>query len=476
MMTSRADGPIRAVLVSTYELGHQPFWVASPTAWLKAAGASVVCVDLAVAQWDDDTIRAADLVAFYLPMHTATRIAAQWLPRVRELNPAAFVCAYGLYAPMNADLLRDLGARVVIGGEFEEPLCAVVTALARGDDDGDTAAAVDAEWGRISLRRQDFLVPDRAGLPPLSSYAYLTVPDGTRRVVGYTEATRGCKHLCRHCPVVPIYGGRFRVVPPDVVLADVEQQVAAGAQHVTFGDPDFLNGPAHAVRVIRGLHERFPELTYDVTIKIEHLVNHRELLPVLRETGCALITSAVEAVDERILEIFDKHHTRADFAGVVAALREVGIPLNPTFVAFTPWTSLAGYLDFLDEIRRLGLVANVAPVQYAIRLLIPEGSKLLELPDVVELVGPFDREKLCYSWVHTDPRVDALQQEIFTLVQKGAGLSRAELFTQVWRAAADRAGRRVDIEVPDETVTVPQLSEPWYCCAEPTELQLAPPV
>jgi len=122
MMTSRDGGPIRAVLVSTYELGHQPFGMASPTAWLRAAGASVVGIDLAVAQWDDDAVRTADMVAFYLPMHTATRIAAQWIPRARELNPDAYVCAYGLYAPMNADLLRELGVRLVIGGAFEEAL------------------------------------------------------------------------------------------------------------------------------------------------------------------------------------------------------------------------------------------------------------------------------------------------------------------------------------------------------------------
>jgi radical SAM superfamily enzyme YgiQ (UPF0313 family) len=470
MMTSRDDGPIRAVLVSTYELGHQPFGMASPTAWLRAAGASVVGIDLAVAQWDDDAVRTADMVAFYLPMHTATRIAAQWIPRARELNPDAYVCAYGLYAPMNADLLRELGVRLVIGGEFEEALCAVVTALARGADPADVVT------DEISLRRQDFVVPDRTGLPPLSSYAYLTMPEGTRRVVGYTEATRGCKHVCRHCPVVPIYGGKFRVIPRDVVLADIEQQVEAGAQHVTFGDPDFLNGPAHALGIVTALHERFPTLSYDATIKIEHLIKHRDLLPVLRDTGCALITSAVEAVDEQILTIFDKHHTRADFAAVVAALLDVGIPLNPTFVAFTPWTSLTGYLDFLAEIRRLGLVGNVAPVQYAIRLLIPAGSKLLDLPDVVDLVQPFDREKLFYPWVHPDPRVDELQQEVFALVQKGSSLSRTELFGQVWRAAADRAGQRAGMTMPDESVVVPQLSEPWYCCAEPTELQLAPPV
>ena len=127
------------------------------------------------------------------------------------------------------------------------------------------------------------------------------MPDGTARVVGSTEATRGCKHLCRHCPIVPVYDGQFRVVPVDVVLADIRAQVAQGAMHVSFGDPDFFNGPTHARRIVEAFHREFPSVTYDAIIKVEHLLTHRELLPVLVETGCLFVTSAVESVDDDAL-------------------------------------------------------------------------------------------------------------------------------------------------------------------------------
>src|SRR5439155_1234828 len=103
----------------------------------------------------------------------------------------------------------------------------------------------------------------------------LQLPDGSRRTVGYTEASRGCRHLCRHCPIVPIYNGQFRIVPVGVVLADVDAQVRAGAGHITFGDPDFFNGPTHALRVVERLHAAHPSVTYDVTIKVEHLLRNR---------------------------------------------------------------------------------------------------------------------------------------------------------------------------------------------------------
>jgi radical SAM superfamily enzyme YgiQ (UPF0313 family) len=436
----------------------------------------VSCLDLAVQKLDEDAVRVADLIGFYLPMHTATRILADVVPRVRELNPGACLCAYGLYAPVNAELLERIGIDAVIGGEFEEPLAALAA-----DVGSRRAGHQVTRLPVVSLGRQDFQVPDRAGLPALSEYAFLTLPDGSRRTVGYTEATRGCKHLCRHCPIVPVYGGQFRVVQRDIVLADIRQQVAAGAQHISFGDPDFFNGPAHAIAIVQALHDEFPALTYDVIVKVEHLVRHRDRLPVLAGTGCILLTSAVESVDEHILEIFDKRHTRADFITAVQALRDLGIGFNPTFVAFTPWTTLAGYLQFLAQIDELGLVENVTLVQYAIRLLIPEGSRLLELPQVRGMVQPFDPGSLVYPWIHPDPAVDALQRDVLALAAQSVAdrTARAAFFAELWALAARAAGQpgRPRPACPRLTSPpVPQLSEPWYCCAEPTETQLAPPV
>src|SRR5215207_5115783 len=404
----------RVVLISTYELGHQPFGLASPAAWLRAAGARVTCLDLAVERLDEPAIAAADLVAFYVPMHTATRLAASFVQRVKRINPDAHLCFYGLYAPVNEAYLRGLGAGTILGGEFEEGLVAVVERLAANVTQRSPPQAQPEPT--ISLSRQRFLVPDRGQLPGLEQYAHVKLPGGGSRVAGYTEASRGCKHLCRHCPIVPVYGGRFFIVQPDIVLEDIARQVDAGAEHITFGDPDFFNGPTHAMRIVTELHRQFPRLTYDVIIKVEHLLQHARHLPVLRDTGCLFITSAVEAVDDRILEIFDKRHTREEFIRAVSLCREIGLNLNPTFVTFNPWITLAGYRDLLSTILELDLVGNVSPIQYAIRLLIPRGSRLLELPLVQEFVDDFDSEALAYPWAHPDLRMDRLHADVLAVV------------------------------------------------------------
>lgn len=478
---------MRVLLVSTYELGRQPFGLASPAAWLREAGFQVETVDVAVERLEPEPVREARLVCFYLPMHTATRIAVPLIDRVREIRPEAHLCAFGLYAPVNRDLLRRHGVRTVLGGEFEAGLVALARRLeaqrpeARRDGDGRLETHRD-ETGReaapgsgqpeptISLERQEFRVPDRSGLPSLERYAHLHGADGERRVVGYTEASRGCKHLCRHCPIVPVYGGRFRVVQPEVVLADVRQQVEAGAEHITFGDPDFLNGPAHARRIVEDLHREFPEITYDVTVKVEHLLERSDLLPVLRDTGCAFVTSAVESVDDRVLEILDKGHTRDDFHRLVELFRDVGLVLQPTFVAFTPWISLKGYRDLLRTIAELDLVDNVPPIQLAIRLLIPAGSRLLELPETRAVIEEFDEEALTWRWSHPDPRVEALQERVEEIAAEAALEDRRSAFQAAWEAI--QGALELPPELPAELpavppgrprATIPYLSEPWYC-------------
>jgi radical SAM superfamily enzyme YgiQ (UPF0313 family) len=451
---------VRALLISTYDLGRQPFGLASPAAWLRRAGVNVDCADVSRDALDDARIGDADMVAFYLPMHTATRLAAPLIDRVRSINPDARMCAYGLYAPLNANWLRDRGVPDVLGPESEKAL---------------------VEWALLGrnpkslvsnpqvLPRLEFIQPDRANLPQLHRYASLRMPDGTRRIMGSTDATRGCKHLCRHCPIVPVYGGQFRVVPLDVVLADIRAQVDGGAEHISFGDPDFLNGPTHAHRLVEQLHREYPGLTYDVTIKIEHLLKHLDILPVLRDTGCLFVTSAVESIDDAVLEQLRKGHTRADFVRAVELCRAAGLTLTPTFIPFTPWTTLAGYVELLDTLEELDLIHEVAPIQLAIRLLVTADSPLLELPDVRARVSAYDPASLTWPWTHADPQVDTLHRAVMEIVRRGTARSRDEGFRDIARLARDIAGMAARPAAVTSARAVPSVSEPWYCCAEPME-------
>ena len=457
---------LKVLLISPYEIGRQSFNIAQAAAWLDGEEFDASCLDLSVDTLKPEHLDGVQLIAIHLPMHTATRLAMAILPRIQTLAPSAHVCVFGLYAPMNESLLRRLGAKTVLGGECDAGLLA----LGRGLRAGETTEQTEAE---TNLKGIAFRVPDRSGLPELSRYAGLRLPGGNVKIVGFADSSRGCKYLCRHCPVVPVYQGRFRVVPVDVVMADIRQQVDAGAEHISFGDPDFLNGPTHALRLVTALHGEFPQLTFDATIKIEHLVKHGSMLPTLRECGCNLIISAVEATDNTILEHLKKGHTVADFRRAVELVRENGIALAPTFVTFTPWTSVQMYVDLLSMVAELGLVNAVSPVQLSIRLLIPAGSHLLHIPGFQDYLGEFDEEMLGYPWRHPDPKVDALHDTVRELVSgDNADDNRHQTFLAIWTAAHETLNCTPPPLPPVDESGIPRLTEPWYCCAEPTDRQL----
>jgi alkylhydroperoxidase family enzyme len=266
-----------------------------------------------------------------------------------------------------------------------------------------------------------------------------------------------------------VYGGRFFAVPREVVLADARQQIEAGARHVTFGDPDFLNGPTHALAVARELHAAWPDVTFDFTAKIEHLLRHRAHLPVLREAGCLFVVSAAESLSDTVLAHLEKGHTRADILTALGATRAAGITLRPTWVAFTPWTTLDDHRAWLDFLAAEALIDHVDPVQYGLRLLVPPGSLLLDTDALRPHLGPLEQETLSYRWTHPDPRMDRLQAETATAVAQAteAGAEAPAIFDRVRALAAASAGAEAPAPVADgmgkERRRPPRLSEAWFC-------------
>ncbi len=439
---------VRVLLVSTYELGHQPLNLASPAAALLASGADVRTLDISVEPWDEVLVDWAEAVAFSVPMHTAMRLALEGAAAVKARDITKPVCLFGLYATSRSEHVDH-----VIAGEYEGSLVSWV----RG-----------AVGTTLDLTRQKTLLPIRTTLPSLDRYARLSIA-GEERLAGYVEASHGCAHRCRHCPVPVVYDGRTRRVDASVVLDDIAQLVEAGAQHVTFGDPDFLNRWAHSMAIVSEMHARFPDVTYDVTTKVTHLVRYAELVPQLAETGCLFVVSAFECVNDEVLTYLDKGHTAAEAGQVTDHLRAHGIEVRPSWLPFMPWTTVddvAGILDFVVE---HDLVGNVDPVQYSIRLLIPTGSLMLDLPEIAPYLGDYDPATLSYRWTAVDPRTVTLQREIAALVEAEPDVTVFPQVDAVVRAAAGRPPRDIVLDVA--VGNSPRLTEPWFCCAEPTKDQ-----
>ncbi len=496
---------MRVLLVSTYELGHQPLHVASPAGALERAGHQVRALDLSVQPWDEggpEALEWAEAVGLSVPMHTAMRMALRVAAAGRRRRPDLPICFYGLYAPVSQDLTVGALADRVIAGEYEPGLLSWVDELEQdhlrafslsggagahkwtgrrpADPPGGLGDVSDPV--RVELGRGHFGLPARGLLPPLDRYARLAM-GGEERLVGYVEASHGCAHRCRHCPVPVVYDGRTRLVGVEPVVEDVAQLVAMGARHLTFGDPDFLNGPHHSLRVVRAVHQAFPELTFDCTVKVEHILRHQDLWAEMASAGCLFVVSALESVNDDILGRLDKGHTAVEAAQAVAVLRQHGIDLRPSLLPFTPWTTMADMVDLMDFVALHDLVGSVDPVHYSIRLLLPEGSLLLDRPDVRTHLGPYDPAQLTWTWKPVDPALDDLQASLAAIAEQAAAdgaplgatyleIRRAVLAAATGTAAGGAGGIPLVPVSTGPTEDRPRLTEAWFCCAEPTGAQL----
>ncbi len=457
----------RVLLISTYEDGHQPLGLAAPAAALRAAGHDVRCFDLAVETPEAGIFTDVDLIGISVPMHTAARLGIALARRLRRLNPTAHLTFYGLYgSELHDHLTRDGIADSVIGGEYEPGLRALADDIGAGRS---ADALSRSGMGAAPLfPRQRYPVPDRRDLPSLDRYAHLDTGDELR-LAGYVEATRGCAHRCTHCPLTPTYGGRLRLVQPETVLADIDSLVASGARHITFGDPDFLNAVPHSLAIVREMRRRHPDTTFDATIKVEHLLEHANALPHLHDLGCLFITSAFESVDDRLLAILDKGHTRADMERALALAQRALLVLRPTWLPFTPWTSLGDFFAILEFVEAHDLVYHAQPVQYALRLLLPPGSPLIDVIRADGLLDGFDPDGLTHRWRNPDPAVDTLQARLAGVVAAAAtpdAQGRAEdvahTFARIKAEAVAALPVRPDLSFPPgkEPVEEPALSLP----------------
>ena len=460
-MNLRSSGSI--LLISCYELGHQPLGVALPAGFLEQAGFQPDVMDISVQEFDTEKVARAQFIGISVPMHTALRLGVRVAEQIREVNPNCHICFYGLYAALNSDYLLENGADTCVGGEYEKPLVTLVESLESGSGE-DIPGIIRTDKAALPvLEKLQFTSPSRQALPTLENYSHLD-HNGECRTAGYVEATRGCLHLCTHCPIPPVYGGRFFVLPHDIVLEDIRRQVEAGATHITFGDPDFLNGPKHSLRVVRSMHKEFPSLTFDFTAKVEHLLSRGDDLPEFAEAGCLFIITAVESLSDKVLTILDKRHTREDVVNGLTRVREAGIAPRPTWVSFTPWTTLDDFKDVLEFVEENDLIDHIDPVQYSIRLLIPPGSWLAEHEATLPYRGPLDQASFTYRWKHPDERMDRLQKDVAKLVEQAAkdGEDAAVTFFRVKDLAFGRQSTGVVFSMPADRQRAPQMTESWF--------------
>jgi radical SAM superfamily enzyme YgiQ (UPF0313 family) len=439
----------RVTLVSTFEGGFQPMSVAAAASHLLEADFQVSVLDTYIDGIRDAPLADADLVAIAMPLFDSLRPGTDIARKTRSVNPAAHITFFGQYATINASRLVGLHGDSAITGEWERPLVSLASQLSETSADARSPIAVPGlvQSGRadgvepyfprkhspapaVATRKNGangshgvggthFRVPARHLLPELTKYpqSHVTKLCGAPQIVGGTEISRGCHHKCTYCSVFAAYDGRAFIVPEEVVLEDVANLVRLGMTHLTFQDAEFINAKHHGLRIMRKLHALYPELTYDITTRIDHILENVDAIKEMGELGLKFITSALEFPTDRVLNAVLKEFGTDEIEAAIAVCRDSKVTLNPTFVLFNPWTSLEDLIGFDQFVTRNRLEDQIDPIQYETRLHLYKGSPLLSEP-FIQSLGLVENE-FHYEWSHPDPRVDELYQRSVTPAVEG---------------------------------------------------------
>ena len=347
---------MKILLLSFYDLGKQPKIISELYQKLNNGTNEIDIVDYSVEE-KTLNLKNYDALGVYASMHTASVLAEEYL-RNKDLPNKLFV--FGLYAKVFKEMFQN---------------CEIIQNLDNADLESLLNVQLNEEY---SFKHS---VPDRTVLPSITDYSHIV--DGSNNLIaGSVETTYGCKHECTHCPVPIEFNGTFKTFGTDKILKDVSNQVEAGAKHISFNDPDFFNGPKHALKILEALNIEHPDLTYDSTIKVEHILKYPDYFKELKNLNMLFVISAFETTNDKVLNILKKNHSSLDLNSAVEFSLSHSIDIRPTWMPFSPWTEKQDLPNIIKLIEEYRLRETVDPIQLTIKLLVPKNSLILNDPDI----------------------------------------------------------------------------------------------
>lgn len=409
------------LLVSNFEGGFQPVTIATAASALISEECFEISVlDTYVDGINEKMFDSPDLVAISIPLFDSLLPGIEIAKKVRAINSKAHVTFFGQYATLNSSRLVEKYGDSCVVGEWEEPLVKLAHFLA-GDSGMELSGIRRRTTDKIhpNFARDKFVIPNRDLLPPLYKYPQVQINKlcESEQIVGTTEIARGCHHKCLYCSVFAAYGGKVLLIPEDLVIADVTNMVNNGATHITFIDADFFNSKQHGIKILRKLNNLFPNISYDFTTRVDHILENEHTLMEMSSLNVKFITSALEFPTQEVLDAVAKQTSLEDIERAIKILRKINIKLNPTFIMFNPWINLEDLVFFKQFVEKNDLDNIIDPIQYETRLHLYKGSPLLNSSSLSNI--ELEEKEFHLEWKHPDPMVDQLYFDSLTPVEEG---------------------------------------------------------
>lgn len=437
---------MKILLLSFYDLGKQPKIISELYSRLKTKYIEVDIVDYSIEDRDIQ-LDQYDAMGIYASMHTASVLAHNYLKN--KILPKK-VFTFGLYG----NVLSELNENIYYVEDFESEKLSTYLNIKFNDN--------------FTLKNT---VPDRKILPDISKYAHL-VKGNTKLIAGSVETTYGCKHSCTHCPVPIVFNRSFKTYSEEKIISDVSNQIESGAKHISFNDPDFFNGPKYSLKILDTLVNKFPSITYDSTIKVEHILKYEKYFTELSKMNMLFVISAFETTNDFILNILQKNHSSYDIEKATEISLLNNMDIRPTWMPFTPWTEIKDLHNIVSFIEKYQLRETVDPIQLTIKLLIPKKSLILTKPEIRKYIGVYDQESFSYLWSYKNPQVGELQETLFEYILQSYDTDENTQYKDMVTLIEEFSNVKLLSTNGYDYKQTPKLSESWFCCSEPNQIQI----
>jgi radical SAM superfamily enzyme YgiQ (UPF0313 family) len=390
----------------------QPLGIATAAAHLVEADIEIQTIDASLVV-PPMVSPGAKVVAFSVPLFDSLKPTLESVRDLRTDGYEGLIVLYGNYAMLNKESLLGRYADAIILGDWETSLVEIARRASVGASISSIAnVACSGATGATTYLRSGHLPPNRAGLPPLTAYRYAEVERraGGAVVVGNVEASRGCRFSCSYCSVFAAHHNKVVIQPLEVVIADIDQLVEMGAEHICFVDAEFQNATKHAISIVAEMHARHPKLSFDFTSRADLLAQDPDRLEMFVKCGARFVTTALEFPKQEVLDAMNKGFEVEAIGRAVGACRKTGLGINPTFVLFNPWIELEDLAMFEEFLERHDLHGEVEPIQMKTRLWLYRGSPLLRVAGVANRVSR--ENEFNFEWRHRDGAVEGVYAKL----------------------------------------------------------------
>jgi radical SAM superfamily enzyme YgiQ (UPF0313 family) len=143
-------------------------------------------------------------------------------------------------------------------------------------------------------------------------------------VVFPVYTSRGCTFWCNFCSAVRMFGRGYRMRSPKSVVDELEFLVKTfHAQQFSFLDDAFSVNQDRVKEICLEIQRRNLKIKWDCETRVDMIT--RELLQLMKDTGCIAVWLGVEAGSQMVLDAMGKGYTLETIKKTFKTAEEVGL-------------------------------------------------------------------------------------------------------------------------------------------------------